>query len=106
MDRRTLDLLPAAALLAGGLVVGGAVTLSPKAGHSVMVVFGPGTAATEAVSRVIKAGWLPVASPRPFLVIARPDTAAEARRPDDAYLLLDARAMSGCQPQSSESSAK
>ncbi|WP_192499084.1 hypothetical protein [Skermanella pratensis] len=98
MDRRTTELLPACALFIGGLVVSGVLTLSPRSGHAVMVVFDPRTAVTDAVSRVSEAGWQPVAAPRSFIIIARPDALDNPRHPDDAYLLLDARAMSGCLP--------
>lgn len=96
MDHRTEELLPAFALLFGGLVVSGILALSPRPGHAVMVVFDPRTAVTDAIALVSEAGWLPVAAPRPFIIIARPDALDHPRHPTDAYLLLDARAMSGC----------
>lgn len=98
MGRRMAELLPACALFAGGLAVSGALTLSPRPGHAVMVVFDPRTAVTDAISRVSEAGWLPVSAPRSFIIVARPDAGDDPRHPDDAYLLLDARAMSGCLP--------
>lgn len=97
------ELLPAFALFMGGLVFSGILTLSPRSGHAVMVVFDPRTTVSDAIALVSEAGWLPVAAPRPFIVIARPDARDHPRYPIDAYLLLDARAMSGCLPADTSS---
>lgn len=101
MIARMPDLIPAIALLFGGLALSAVLTLSPHPGEPALVVFSPSTPSGEAFARVAEAGWLPVASPYPFLVLARPDGAGQSRRPADAYLLLNASAIFGCLPAES-----
>ena len=101
MNARMPDLLPAITLLLGGLALGGALILSYHPGKPALVVFPPSIPGAEAFSHVAEAGWLPVASPYPFLIIARPDGTGQSRRPIDAYFLLNASAMFGCLPAES-----
>lgn len=76
-----------------GLVA--AALLTPKPGASVLHVFPPGTTDSEALVRVLEAGWLPIATPRPFVVLAAPADAA--RPPRGAWMTLDALGARGCQ---------
>ncbi|GEO43200.1 hypothetical protein SAE02_73480 [Skermanella aerolata] len=90
------DFLPAFALLVASVVIGAVVMLTPRPDHAALIVFGPMTLVTEAVTRTVEAGWLPIASPRSFVIIARRHAGSEVRRPEGAFLLLDASGISGC----------
>jgi hypothetical protein len=103
MNARMRDLLPAISLLIGGLVLSGGLPLSPHPGEAAIVAFSPSISGAEAFAHVVEAGWLPVASPFPFLILARPDGTDQPRRPAGAYLLLNAGAMVGCLPIESAS---
>jgi len=89
------DLLPCMVLALVGTVFVFAAKLSPRAGENVMVVFPVGTAAEDALVRVIEAGWLPITTPVPSVVLAAPDGVA-GRRPAGAWAMLDAMGLRGC----------
>lgn len=89
------DLLPALAFAVMGSVALGAATLAPRDDAPVLVVFAPGTVPEDGLMRVIGAGWRPIATPGPGLVLADPDGAG-TRRPPGAWVVLNAMGLRGC----------
>lgn len=89
------DLLPALLLALVGTGALGTALAAPKAGATVLVVFPAGTAAEDAWMRVIAAGWRPISTPTAAVVLAAPDD-PPARRPDGAWIVLDAMGLRGC----------
>lgn len=88
--------LPASVLLVVGIIISLMIMLLPRPGQAVAIVFPPSTSVTDAVQRAAEAGWLPITSPRSFIVMAHPGSVNTVRRPNGALLFLNARAASGC----------
>jgi hypothetical protein len=88
--------LPALLLLGASAAALAGLSLAPRPGQPVLAVFPPWTSNAAAFEDIVTTGWIPIASPRAFAIVALP---APGATPPGAFLVLDARGARGCSPR-------